>query len=674
MIYVSPLAGHFAEGATATLARLGEPDITGQPVGVSADGTRIATTFDLTGRALGPCDVTVTNPDSTTFTLPGGFTIEQSRGAEVWVDIVGRTAIRPNRAQTFTVMFGNRGDVDALGVPLWIGGIPKSATWNLGFDIAPPPSDIDWSEVPTYLETEDDIRLPIFIPLIPPGFTGTLKIELTVPAGEERFDLRAWVNPCYFHSPMDPHTAQCMLAILQFSFDVADVFVPLSCLEGGFEAWALQYYTSVLQVGADIWAEDYTLRGAMIGAGLTNADAAMFLLECAADIIPGFVIPPPLQVWNWVSVAIDGCEMLEQCSDWGCRRLGERVLDVLLAIAIDPNDIVGSSGTGPLQYLSGEEPLRYSILFENLETATAPAQEVVITDQLNPAVMDLSTFGFGPISFGEREVVPPPGLNRFTTVVDLRPDMNLLVEIDARLHVPAGLVTWHFRSIDPATGEPPEDPMVGFLPPNVIPPEGEGSVMFTVLPRTGLPTGTEIRNQASIVFDTNPSVPTGEWFNTLDNSKPTSAVLPLAPTQNALSFQVQWSGIDVGAGVSYYTVFVSVDGGPYTAWLLTTEDTSATFTGQSGRTYAFFSLARDTAGNSEPLKTSGDTSTTIQVIPVGGIAELPSLDPDAALDQTGSSGPGACTPSALVAIATAGILAVAGGAWYVRRRWLRHRP
>ena len=55
----------------------------------------------------------------------------------------------------------------------------------------------------------------------------------------------------------------------------------------------------------------------------------------------------------------------------------------------DPNDKVGSDGSGESKYLSGEEPLRYVIFFENIETATAPAQEVIITDQLDTANMDL---------------------------------------------------------------------------------------------------------------------------------------------------------------------------------------------------------------------------------------------------------------------------------------------
>ena len=47
------------------------------------------------------------------------------------------------------------------------------------------------------------------------------------------------------------------------------------------------------------------------------------------------------------------------------------------------------------------------------------------------------------------------------------------------------LLTWELKSIDPQTGDIPLDPSVGILPPNINPPEGEGSVMFVVMPEEG---------------------------------------------------------------------------------------------------------------------------------------------------------------------------------------------
>src|SRR5439155_11115770 len=113
------------------------------------------------------------------------------------------------------------------------------------------------------------------------------------------------------------------------------------------------------------------------------------------------------------------------------------------------------------------------------------------------------------------------------------------------------------------------------------------------------PTGTEIRNSASIVFDMNLPINTPEWFNTLDNTNPHSQVLPLAATQTSQSFQVQWSGTDEGSGILNYTIFVSEDGGPFAEFLINTTGTSTTFDGQFGKTYAFYSVARDQTGNIE---------------------------------------------------------------------------
>ena len=67
-------------------------------------------------------------------------------------------------------------------------------------------------------------------------------------------------------------------------------------------------------------------------------------------------------------------------------------------------------------------------------------------------------------------IVPvPPGLQSFSTEVDLRPGVNILVGIDAALDGATGIVTWKFTTLDPATHELPEDPEFGFLPPNVTP-------------------------------------------------------------------------------------------------------------------------------------------------------------------------------------------------------------
>ena len=301
--------------------------------------------------------------------------------------------------------------------------------------------------------------------------------------------------------------------------------------------------------------------------------------------------------------------------NYGCLTFPLRPTD-----STDPNDKVGTLGATPSQFLLSGVPFTYTVFFENLATATAAAQEVVITDQLDVGKMDLDTFSLGPISFGDITMTPASGVQQFTVGVDLRPEQNLIVTIHSTLEKSTGLLTWRFTSIDPDTGQLTEDPNAGFLPPNVNPPKGEGSVVFTVLPQPGMATGTTICNKASIVFDVNAPIETPQWCNTIDYTPPTSQVLPLAVTQTSLSFPVQWAGTDPGSGIQDFTIFVADNGGPFNPFISDTTNTSATFTGQNGHTYAFYSIATDLADNIENSKAVADTVTTVTLsqLPTAG--------------------------------------------------------
>ena len=279
----------------------------------------------------------------------------------------------------------------------------------------------------------------------------------------------------------------------------------------------------------------------------------------------------------------------------------------------DPNDKVGNPGAGPVHYLSGSQQLDYSIYFDNVPTATAPAQKVVVTDQLNSSLVDLTTLILGPISLVDKLITPPSVplsiLGAYTTDIDLRPTKTLIVRIAAALNPTTGVLTWIYTSLDPTTMQPTTDPLAGFLPPGT-----EGSVSFTVIPKT-LSTGAQITNKATIVFDVNQPIDTPVWLNTIDNTKPTSHLNTLAATQTTASFTVSWAGTDTGAGVQDYTVYSSDNGGPFTAWQTNTTATSASFIGAVDHTYRFYSLARDLVGNTEILKSTAEATTTITIPP-----------------------------------------------------------
>jgi hypothetical protein len=282
---------------------------------------------------------------------------------------------------------------------------------------------------------------------------------------------------------------------------------------------------------------------------------------------------------------------------------------IVPARAIDPNDKVGTIGAADRGFVPNVTPLNYAIHFENLATATGAAQAVVITDQLDRSTMDLATFQLGPISFGRITLVPERGVKAFTGGVDLRPDLDLLVTVSAGIDNATGIVTWRFTSIDPGTGQLTQTDS-GFLPPNTAPPAGEGSVMLQVTPKSALVTGTAIRNQAQVVFDTNAPIATPTWLNTIDKDAPVTHVLPLAAKQTSPMFAVQWTGSDVGSGIASYAVYVSDNGGSFTPWLDSTVASSATYSGQAGHTYGFFAIGTDLVGNAEMSKAAAEATTS----------------------------------------------------------------
>ena len=304
-------------------------------------------------------------------------------------------------------------------------------------------------------------------------------------------------------------------------------------------------------------------------------------------------------------------------------RLEERrhitYLSSLLLDSHDPNEIVGpAGGGGAAQFVTGAQPLPYTIFFENQSTATAPAQDVVVTTVLDPSV-DLATFQLTDIGFGSQVIAVPAGLTSYSTRVSyVEPDngLSILVDVSASLDVATRTLTWTLDTLDPATLDAPANPLEGFLPPDDATGRGEGFVGYTVDAVAGLATGTAISALASIVFDTNAAISTATWTNTIDAVAPSSAVTALAATQASTHFALAWSGSDDanGSGIAAYTVYVSVDGGAYAPYLSDTTATSAEFTAAPGHTYAFYTVATDGAGNVQATPAAAQATTTVPAI------------------------------------------------------------
>lgn len=604
----------FVEGGALSLESIAGSVVA--PVALRViDSTLLQATFDLQGQMPGVHDLVYTAPTGEMSRLEDAFNVELGGAANLWVDFVGRTINRPGVPRTFVVTYGNSGNIDAPAANIWIGGLPRDGSYQMISEVRPPAPlpdapEMDWSAIPIEVKSSDSLTVgvPVTVPGVPAGGTGYVLFRLVanssftlgIGVGEPDFDAYGEIPPTAKRQATTTVSRECWLGLAQMVVDNLGLWVPGGKCAFQLGTGLVQSLTSTIDYLSGPAPPPLLSTTQFMVQGIAQITYLGKGSSCLTEAIP--IVG---QVISAVQFGLNAISTAQAC--WPSKE----EIDQIFSNSYDPNDIFGPPGVGPARYVAAASPLRYSIAFENVETATAPAQVVRVTDQLDPALMDLASFSFGPVFFGDRVVQVQPGLKVFTTDVDLRPAMDLIARVEGSLDEETGVVTWEFVSLDPWTMQPTEDPLAGFLPPNHAPPEGEGSVSFAVNPRPGILTGAEVQSQAAIVFDLNPAVLTPVWVNTIDADLPTSWVTQLPPTQTNPSFSVSWGGTDVGSGVDSYTIYVSVDGGIFDPWLQNTPETEATYPGSVGHSYAFFAVSRDLVGNAEPLKEIADATTYV---------------------------------------------------------------
>lgn len=237
----------------------------------------------------------------------------------------------------------------------------------------------------------------------------------------------------------------------------------------------------------------------------------------------------------------------------------------------DPNNKTGTLGYGPENYIRSTETFHYTINFENVDTASASALDVFVIDTLSPH-LDWSTFKMDSSSHD-------------------------ITKLD--FDTTSGELKWNFLNID--------------LLPNKNPPEGEGWLSFTCKPKKELINNTQIQNNASIIFDFNEPIITNTVINTIDDIAPTSSIEELDSIQPLSKFTVSWDGSDDGSDIKHYEIYVaSNEDTTFNLWL-TTDKTSAEFSGSNNNTYKFYSIALDNVGLKEEVPEEFDAITTIKM-------------------------------------------------------------
>lgn len=284
--------------------------------------------------------------------------------------------------------------------------------------------------------------------------------------------------------------------------------------------------------------------------------------------------------------------------------------------SLDPNEMIGPEGQPDKRWVSVNDRLPYTVLFENHELATAPAQYIRITvpahEKMDAGTFQLSSVGFNDFTF----VIPDNPIATYQRL-DVRDSLGLFVDLNAGYDVVNNQFFWEFQSIDPVTLMPPDNPMRGLLLLQDTLTEGSmnghGLVDFTIKPKPDAVTLDSILAKADIIFDVNDTIPTNIEKNVIDAFPPTSQMGSLAPEYEG-SIPLSWAGQDDpgGSGVHYYTLYYSTDGENFSILQDKMTQTDTVFTGPGDQTYYFFVLATDTVGNHEKMDVGNIQSTYLR--------------------------------------------------------------
>ena len=119
-------------------------------------------------------------------------------------------------------------------------------------------------------------------------------------------------------------------------------------------------------------------------------------------------------------------------------------------------------------------------------------------------------------------------------------------------------------------------------------------------------------------------------INTIDTGPPTSSVSPLPTATTSNTFTVNMTGCrrpPHGSGIASFALYVSENGGPVPGACSSRESrpsldrdragygARSTFTGVTGHTYAFYSVATDNVGHIQSMPTAAEATTQVIAIP-----------------------------------------------------------
>ena len=625
------------------------------------NSTDLLARFDLAGVTEGPYDLVAAN-GLTTVVVPAGFTVEPPRPIDVAIETDNADVLRRSATAPFTVRLRNPSNQDApvVRARILFPATSKLRTLETGAglfrasQLVPSLAPVAGDAVVLHRAGGGDSLLAVDVmgANLAPGEVRSLTLGVS---GFESspYSLRVLADAMTLREFLDRQQAgheaarrallaapeglapeQAALAGDAFAFRdeaLLRTYVDTGALAASdvdnylFEIARLVPPSPThygLPAGPQALLDELATGGPCGGAGVVP--------ECAPDVaVPGSALPACATVFETgdlpVPVATAGGRIVRTQGSTAAGFTSTASANTRVVVPCDPNLMTGPAGFGTEKWVRGAAQMPYRVDFENLPgVASAPAQVVRITVPIDPN-LDLTTFRVGSMGFGGvYQVNVPAGRTSYSSQT-FYSDLGLSVRVTAGINLATREASWVFTTLDPATGQQPVNPLVGFLPVNDTFGRGTGFATYTIQPYANAFSGSTVQAQASIQFDVNTPVPTNSASNRVDTRQPTSlAINPIAQLDPS-RVRVSWNGTDdsTGAGLANVTLYMRQDAGAFTPVAPPTGGSSLEVPVTQGHTFGFYTLAADNVGNAEASKATPEAAVTLGTPQLGVEGGLP---------------------------------------------------
>lgn len=652
---ISILGTSLTEIEALRFSKSGSPDIIPDSI-IIVDDTRIVAWLNLADTvALGSWDLHATFADTVEASLTQALNVAPYAAPGLTVNVSGASFLRIGSRQSVQATITNHGNVDAFFPLLLIGGLPPGTTLALATDSLISSHrilemdtlgiDLDSLGTTALIDSVSNTGFGMFQPYrVPAGGSITVSVLIAIPdtsTAGRNYQVTAIVTAPLYTS-LSPEASQrdgidwskCMLGIAELAMkilvgQVTEDFSDLAQCAASMYSWGSSAYSTIENLSEsskntdlDDWIIMYNwteIMGASLKVGLK-------CLEPLGTVIPvGRALKLTWKIYfDWASYGpalyntVQDC-MPEEAEDDNMphtphapEESGRDSFATRTGNSSDPNEKVGPGSNSHTHY-TNDGNLEYTIFFENDPSAELPAQTILVLDTLDATKLDLSTVRLHSISLGLRALIidaSPPSEH----LIDLSAERGLLALVHTDLNPVSGVLSWSFLSLDTATSQVTQDPIVGILPPDTIPPLGQGAVSFSVRTYPGMH-GSSIANSASIIFDSNAPIITPVWTCWIDTVPPQSTAHVTEPIVYTDSVLVSWSGTDDLSGIERFNVLYSFDSLNYVLWEVGTSSSERYFLHDTahGDIVYFYALAVDSAGNIETAPNVHDARVMFQV-------------------------------------------------------------